>query len=381
MRGVSTLAVLAGTGTCFLSIGMLVPVLPLYLAGELDQGLGMVGLTAAMPSVTGILARPLAGRMVDRHGPRMATMAGVGLIAITAVALLGAGSLTLVLLCRTVTGIGDALVYVGLAAASVPADGTGTPAKITWFSLAVYGGLLLGAPFGLTVLTWWGFPAVWLIAALIAIIAAIIAIALPRGTPLSDVDKPPLVHPAGLVPGFAYGASVWGYTAFTTFIPLYVAELGRSNAQAEYLVYGAVLVGVRLLGHRLIGWLRPHQAAVIALLCTAAGLAVLVLWPRSPGLACGTALLAAGQALALPAFLAAAIDAVPAGHRVSVLATVTGFFDIGFLTAALALGVISQLFGLRSSFVLAAAMAAAALLLLVPWRRPSHRRPSIPASH
>jgi hypothetical protein len=64
-----------------------------------------------------------------------------------------------------------------------------------------------------------------------------------------------------------------------------------------------------------------------------------------------------------------AVNAAPAGQRGSVLATVTGFFDVGFLTSTLGLGAINQLRGLRSGFTIAAAISATALLLLVPWRR------------
>jgi hypothetical protein len=50
------------TCTCFLSMGVLVPVLPQYLAGGLGQGFDMVGLAVTVPGVTAILARPPVGR-------------------------------------------------------------------------------------------------------------------------------------------------------------------------------------------------------------------------------------------------------------------------------------------------------------------------------
>jgi hypothetical protein len=95
----------------------------------------------------------------------------------------------------------------------------------------------------------------------------------------------------------------------------------------------------------------------------------MVLWPLPPGLTGGTALLAVGQALGLPAFVTMAVSAVPAGQQGPVLATVTGFFDAGFPAAALGLGAASQLLGLRSGFTIAAAISATAPLLFVPWRR------------
>jgi aminopeptidase len=388
-------ATLAGTSLCFLSMGMLVPVLPQYLTRGLGQGLGMVGIVVAVPSVTAIVVRPLAGRLVDQRGYRLASVTGAGLLALAALvlALPGADAVPGVLVCRATAGVGEALAYVGFAAASIPASRAAAPkdraaaptSAITWFSIAVYAGLLAGAPLGTITLTWSGFRTVWLLDALPALAAAGCGLMLsPRTrTTQSRADtshpyagRPPLVHPAGLRPGVAYGASVWGYTAFNTFIPLYVAALGGRDARIEYLLYGTVLLGVRGLGHRLIGRLQPRRAGIAALTFTVAGLLGLALWPGPgpgpeprPGLIGGTVLLAIGQALGLPAFLTAALNEVPAGQKGSVLATVTGFFDVGFLTSALGLGAINELFGLRSGFIAAAAIPATALLLFIPRRR------------
>jgi hypothetical protein len=63
-----------------------------------------------------------------------------------------------------------------------------------------------------------------------------------------------------------------------------------------------------------------------------------------------------------------AVSAAPAGQRGSVLATVTGFFDVCFLTSALGIGAVNQLVGLRLGFTVAAAVSATAVLLFVPWR-------------
>jgi MFS family permease len=164
--------VFIGSGICFLSMGLLVPVLPQYVAGQLHRGYGLAGLAVAMPSVTATLARPVVGRVVDQRGYRSASVAGGGLPALAAAALPGAGPVPVVLLCRAVAGIGEALAYAGFAAASVPAGRTRAPAAITWFSVAVCVGLLAGAPLGAAALTWLGFPAVWLLAAIAAIAAA-----------------------------------------------------------------------------------------------------------------------------------------------------------------------------------------------------------------
>lgn len=63
-------------------------------------------------------------------------------------------------------------------------------------------------------------------------------------------------------------------------------------------------------------------------------------------------------------------------QRGSALATTTAFFDLGFLTAALALGAIAQSLGLTYGFAAAAAVAALAPLLFLPLdRKPREASP------
>src|SRR5690606_8456944 len=89
------------------------------------------------------------------------------------------------------------------------------------------------------------------------------------------------------------------------------------------------------------------------------------------------AVLAVGQALGLPAFLTMAVTGLPAEQRGSALATTTAFFDIGFLTAAPALGAGVQSLGLTYGFATAAAVAAVAPLLFLPL----HRKPDQTSPH
>jgi predicted MFS family arabinose efflux permease len=136
---------------------------------------------------------------------------------------------------------------------------------------------------------------------------------------------------------------------------------------AGYLVYGVVLLAVRLGGHSLISRAAPRGTACLSLVMTATGFAGFTFWPSVVMIV----VISAGQALGLPAFLAMATEGLPADQRGSVVATVTAFFDIGFLTAALALGAVVQAVGLRYGFAAAGAMAALGLLLFIPNARRS----------
>ncbi|MFK4034282.1 MFS transporter [Nonomuraea wenchangensis] len=388
-------------GGCFLSLGLLIPAVPVHVTGVLGQGPASVGACLAVTAVCAVLARPLAGRLADRRSRRFAAAGGAALLALTSGAVPWTGSMPSFLACRAVAGVGEALMYVGLAAAASDHDRPG-PA-LNGFSVAVNAGLLAGAPMAAAVAALAGPPAVWAASAAVAAVAFAACLFLPgaraardgaaRDGAARDRDARDRdvrdgaaasgerrragtgVHMAGLVPGLAYWASVWGYTAFSAFLPLHLAALGGGSGP-HFLVYGCVLLAVRVGGHRALARIPARRTATAALLLTAAGLVMFVAWPSVTGALCATAVLAAGQALGLPAFLTMAVAGVPAGQRGSAVATTTAFFDLGFLSAALALGAVAQSHGMPQGFAVAACVAGLAPLLLSLHPEASRRRTS-----
>ncbi|MEU4513086.1 MFS transporter [Nonomuraea wenchangensis] len=368
-------------GGCFLSLGLLIPAIPVHVTGVLGQGPASVGACLAVTAVCAVLARPLAGRLADRRSRRFAAAAGAALLALTSGAVPWTGSMPSFLACRAVAGVGEALMYVGLAAAASDHDRPG-PA-LNGFSVAVNAGLLAGAPMAAAVAALAGPPAVWAVSAAVAAVAFAACLFLPDTRDGRDGTagagerhrSGAGVHRAGLVPGLAYWASVWGYTAFSAFLPLHLAALGGGSGP-HFLVYGCVLLAVRVGGHRALARIPARGTATAALLLTAAGLVMFVAWPTVAGALCATAVLAAGQALGLPAFLTMAVTGVLSGQRGSAVATTTAFFDLGFLSAALALGAVAQSHGLALGFAVAACVAGLAPLLLSLHPEASRRRTS-----
>ncbi|GAA1768126.1 MFS transporter [Nonomuraea bangladeshensis] len=422
-------------GGCFLSLGLLIPAIPAHVTGVLGQGPAAVGGCLAVTAVCAVLARPLAGRLADRRSRRFAAATGAALLALTSGAVPWTDGMPSFLACRAVAGVGEALTYVGLAAAASDHDRPG--AALNGFSVAVNAGLLAGAPIAAAVAALAGPRAVWAASAAVAALAFAACLFLTGdrdgrdgavaggrdgrggaavgerdgrggaavgerdgrgGAAVGERDgrggaaagerdgrdgavagerrrSGAGVHRAGLVPGLAYWASVWGYTAFSAFLPLHLAALGGGSGP-HFLVYGCVLLAVRVGGHRALARAPARGTATAALLLTAAGLIMFVAWPTVEGALCATAVLAAGQALGLPAFLTMAVTGVPAGQRGSAVATTTAFFDLGFLSAALALGAVAQSHGLSQGFAVAACVAGLAPLLLslhpgTPQRRTS----------
>ncbi|GAA2897640.1 hypothetical protein GCM10010517_62700 [Streptosporangium fragile] len=379
-----TRLLMACAAACFLSLGLLIPTIPKYVTGPLGQGPGLVGGCLAITAGCAVLFRPLAGRLADRRGRRAAACTGAALLAITSFAVLMAESLPLFLACRAVAGAGEALTYVGLAAAASDHDRPG--AAINRFSVAVNAGLLAGPALAEAGHSVAGLRAAWALSGAVALVAFVACLFLPAGPaavgdPAGTRKTGPLVHRAGLRPGLAYWASVWGYTAFSAFLPLHVAALGGSGSGPHFLVYGCVLLAVRLGGQRWANRIDPRRTATAALLVTAAGLALLVAWPSVTGALVAAAVIGAGQALGLPAFLTMAVTGLPAAQRGSAVATTTAFFDLGFMTAALALGAVVQSSGLAYGFAVAGCVPALAPLLFLSLSRKARKTSPQGGSH
>lgn len=79
------LAVLVAALCCYAALGAVLSILPRYVPGSLGAGPAAVGLAVGAPALTGLLARPLGGRLGDRLGARAPLIAGAALMAVGAV--------------------------------------------------------------------------------------------------------------------------------------------------------------------------------------------------------------------------------------------------------------------------------------------------------
>jgi MFS family permease len=366
------LAVLATFGV-FASIGMLLPVLPLYAKGPLDVGNVGIGLAVAAASPTALLFQPVAGRLGDRRGRRLLVVAGPLLMAASIASYSLVDTFWALVVLRLVTGVGEALAFVGVATVVndlAPDDRRGE--TISLYSLGVWGGLALGPLLGETVLGGDRYDAVWLTAAAFTLAASLIGLTLPETRP-SGTGSPPsarLVHPAAIAPGLVLVASAFGFAGFNAFVALYARELGLDGAGLVFLVYSGIVVGFRILARRAPDRLGPKRASALALGLLAAGLATMGIWSTPAGLFAGTAVFAVGTALAFPSLMMLAVNAAPASERGSVVGTFGAFADVGFALGAVTLGAVASVTGYEGVFVAGAviSLASVALLARIPGR-------------
>ena len=364
------LAVLAELGIC-LTIGMLLGTLPLYAKGPLDTGAVGVGLAVGSLSLTAVVFQPIAGRIGDRRGRKILVVAGSLIVACSVLAYTVADVLAVLVALRLMTGVGEALIFVGAATIVTdlaPEERRGEAISI--YSLGLWGGLAIGPFLGELVLGDGRYDAVWLTAAGFAFAAALFGLGLPETRP-AHTGRPRsnrLLHPAAFRPGLVLVASVFGFAGFSAFVALYARDLGLDGAGAAFLLFSLVVVAIRTLGRRIPDRLGPKRASATALVLLATGLMTIGLWNEPAGLYAGTVVFAAGQALAFPALLMLAVTGTPASERSSVVGTFTACADIGFAAGALALGGVAAVAGYESVFLAAAlsSLAGAFLLARVP---------------
>src|SRR5680860_917979 len=265
----------------------------------------------------------------------------------------------------------DRPVADGLA----PAERRGE--AISYWSVAVYGGLAFGPALGEAVLGRTRFDSVWLLAAGLAAVGAVIGLAtrdVARLRPADGAKRPPLIQRSALGPGLVLFLGLVGLAGFVAFVPLYVSDIGISDSSGLFLLYGAMILAIRIIGARLPDTLGPRRAGTGATGFGALGMAIIAAWASPVGLVVGTIVFACGISLLYPAVLTLALTDIAEEERASVVGTVSSFFDLSQGFGAVILGAVAALAGYRGAFAAGALFSLAGLIVLRSGIDPRTRR-------
>ena len=350
----------------FLAVSMLVPVLPDYVEYSIGAGsisLGVVGLAF---SVGAISLRLYAGRIGDRVGRRVLIVGGALVVAASTLAYGVVHAVWWMVLMRVVTGFGEAGFFVGAATMITdlaPAERMGE--AISYWSVAVYGGFAFGPALGDYVRGASRYELAFVVSAALALAAALVGlltVEVPR-----EVDEwahGPLLNRAAVKPGTVLFLGLIPLAGFGFFMPLYARHELGIQAGPIFLLYGILILVVRVFGARLPDRLGGRDAGSIALVCSGLGIAIIAAWPTVTGLVVGTIVFAAGMSLLYPAMFVLALVGVSDAERASVVAAVSSFFDASQGVGAFICGAVVAVSGNRGAFVTGAVAAALGLLLL-----------------
>ncbi len=375
-------ALVVTSGLCyFMALGMLLPVIPLFVKHDLGGNDVAVGIAVGAFFVGAVLLRPFAGRIGDRVGRRVLIVAGGVVVGSAGLLYVLATALVPLVVVRVLAGIGEAAFFVGAASMITdlaPEERRGE--AISYWSIAVYGGLAFGPLLGNVLLDVDHFDRVWLASATLAFIAAAIGLCTREVASLDresapGAPRPPLISRAALAPGAVLFLGLIGLAGFTEFVPLYVKQIGIDDSSAVFLLYGGLILAVRTFGARVPDRIGPLKAGTIATGTAAAGLLIMAAFAEPAGLYAGTVIFSIGMSFLYPAMLTLALTGLADNERGSAVGTVSSFFDLSQGIGALLLGVVAALTGYRGAFAAGALFGLAALVLLRGSTDARSRRP------
>lgn len=370
--GLSFAGVFAVTFCGVVAVGSVLPVLPRYVHGPLDSGDVAVGIVIGAYAVTGLLLRPIAGRLADTHGRKPLVLGGAVLVALGGLLYLPSLGVAGLVVARMVLGAGEGTVYTAGSAWIVdlaPYERRGQVLGL--YGLAVWGGLSVGPLVGELLLDLGGYTLVWIFAAGLPVLGALIAVtARDPFVPLERAEPHPLIAPEAVGPGFAIALASVGYAAVATFVVLHLEARDIGHGATVFAAFAAMIVITRLaLGH-LPDRMGAAPVAIVATLGEAAGLALIAVAQSLPLALAGGLLMGAAFSLLNPALMLIALGRVSEQARGAAMGTYTAFFDLGVGLGAPLAGLVAALTDYEGAFFFAAAISVAAALMVLVQSRP-----------
>ena len=354
-------AVIAAASTAFLSLGVVISVLPPFIRGELHSSDTAVGIVMGSLPIAAVILRLVGGSAIDRRGPRPFLVLGLLLCASSAVLYAVADSPDALIPARIVHGAGESVVFTAgivWVLALTPIERRGQ--VIGLYGLCVWSGLSVGPPIGDVLARSLGRSAVWTTVALAPLAGATVAFLLrgPDAVPAERSERAVIARGA-LVPGLALGLAAIGAVSLLSFGVLLLRDRGLSGGGGIIAAYAIATAATRVLAGKLPDRIGGFRTALLGCVLGAAGPAVLALAQSFPVAALGAALGGVAWGLIYPGVSLLVLARVPAAQRAAGFATIGVCWDLAFGLGSVALGVLADMtsygvmFGVAGLVVLA----------------------------
>jgi MFS family permease len=358
----------------YLCIGMSLPIVPIYVTGQLGLGNGWAGLGVGIAFLATIVTRGYAGSLSDHRGPKVAVVRGLTLYAAGALVSLGAGlliqmpwtSYLLLIAGRLLLGLGESLVAVGVIAWGIGFVGPARSGKVlALVGAAIYGALAVGAPIGLVLLDRFGFAGSMAIGAVLPCLGLLAIWRLPGVAAHPGAERPPFLTVVGKI--WLHGSIVClqgiGFAAIGAFFTLYFIDRGWSYAGLGLTAFGSGFVLVRLLFGHLPDRIGGLPVAAGSLAVEIVG--QFLIWNATdPVLAlAGAFLTGLGCSLIYPAMGREVVRLVEPHLRGTALGGFSAFQDLAYGLTGPLVGLLADRAGYDSVFLIGTIAAGAGLLI------------------
>jgi MFS family permease len=362
------LPMFGGIFFCLLGIGASLATVPFFVLRHLNGGNVEAGIAVAALSVAVVIARPVAGRLGDRHGYKPVMLAGTAICIAAGLAYYGARSTGVLIAVRILHGAGEGSVYTAGAAWLVslcPAERRGRVVGL--YGICMWLGITLGTVAGTVAMQVAGFSYVWGFC-VIAALAGFGSVAGKKAPPRPEVRGPggAILPAAAVIPGFSVSLAALGYAALAAFVSLHMLAHGVANGIAGFDAFGFTYIGVRLFIGNVPDRLGPRQVAFWSAIVEAAGLVIVAVAANLATVIIGGLVIGAGLSLLFPSLALIVINRAPDSQRGAALGAFTSFWDVGIAVGAPAAGLIANLTNYTDIYYVMAACAVGSAVLAAP---------------
>ncbi len=355
--------ILISIASLFITLGfqMLLPVLPVFSA-KIGGSDAWAGIVVGIFTISAVLMRPIAGRLLDKRGRRGVYILGLIVFFICVVAYNWTSTILALLILRFIHGFGwgaSSTASSTIASDIIPksrlAEGMG------YFGLTSTLAMAIAPALGLGLLSSYGFNMVFYISAGVVFISILISLPIkyhkPDVSPKLDSDihskSEGIVERTAILPATVIFFVTMTYGAIVSFIALYADQRQVENIGLFFTVYAAAL----LISRPYFGGLTDKKGASFAVL---PGIIFVIISMLLIYLANSlTAFLIAGFIYGIgfgaiqPALQAMSVSKVNPSRRGAANATFFLGFDLGIGAGAIIWGIIAEKFSYQLIYLLA----------------------------
>jgi len=328
------------------TVSLLVPTLPIYLAG-LGSREETIGVLIGAISVSSVILRPAVGKALTRTPERKFLLAGALIYVVTSLSYIIAPPFGPFFIVRILQGVGAAFFYTASIIMVINISAEAHRAEsISYFYTAYNFAAVIGPTVGMYMINLLNFRSLFLLCTALSLLSLFFALRLPKKStqpPVSESAQNGLLgdlktlHPA--VMSFAVHI-LWG--ALAAFFPLYAVSQGVANPGFFFGALALTLIVGRMFGGRVLDRYSRERIILPCLITYIVSLTLLAFSKTLPLFILVAVIYGAGNAFFFPALVAYTVER--AGEaRGPAMGTFTAAGDLGMGLGAVIMGVIVRL--------------------------------------